>query len=92
MVNDDIYIKLKDLFKLLVKIEKDERVLIERQANIAISKRNINKIISAHRNEKRETVVIFPKNYIPIYQDNSKLNSAFSWKKMIHESAFSNTF
>ena len=57
-------------------------------AETALAEFNISfqsEIISAHRNEKRETVVIFPKNYIPIYQDNSKLNSAFSWKKMIHE-------
>jgi len=83
MNSDDLYIKLKDLIKLVRQIEKDERQLIEKQTSFAITKRKINAIINSHRNDKMDTLVVLPKNYIPKYQDNSDLNSAFSWKKMI---------
>lgn len=83
MGNEDIYIKLKELINLLKQLDKDERELVKRQASYAITKKNINSILKKHQNEKMDTLVVLPLNYIPKYQDNSDINSAFSWKKMI---------
>ncbi len=85
MAIENIYIKLKDLNKLIKQIEKDEHELLEKQASLAISKRNINMFLSKHRNEKMSSLVILPKDFIPQFQDNSIIHSAFSWKKMITE-------